>query len=43
MFAFGFFFPLAIVAAILGLWSLLLAVPSWLLHIVGYKEANAPS
>jgi hypothetical protein len=30
MFAFGFFFPLAIAAAILGLWSLLFEMPSWL-------------
>jgi hypothetical protein len=34
MFAFGVFFPLAIVAAILGLWELLLEMPSWLLHLL---------
>ena len=34
MFAFGIFFPLAIVAAILGLWSLLVGMPPWLLHLV---------
>ena len=34
MFAFGIFFPLVIVAAILGLWSLLVGMPPWLLHMV---------
>ncbi|HEY2210299.1 MAG TPA: hypothetical protein VGH62_01525 [Bradyrhizobium sp.] len=34
MFAFGVFFPLAIVAAILGLWSLLFEMPFWLLHLL---------
>jgi hypothetical protein len=34
MFAFGAFFPLAIIAAILGLWALLLEMPSWLLHLL---------
>jgi hypothetical protein len=34
MFAFGIFFPFAIVAAILGLWALLLEMPSWLLHLL---------
>jgi hypothetical protein len=33
MFTFGAFFPLAIVAAILGLWALLLEMPS--LHLLG--------
>jgi hypothetical protein len=33
MFAFDVFFPFAIVAAILGLWSLLSGMPSWLLHL----------
>ncbi|HEY2210801.1 MAG TPA: hypothetical protein VGH62_04100 [Bradyrhizobium sp.] len=34
MFVFGVFFPLAIIAAILGLWSLLVGMPTWLLHMV---------
>jgi hypothetical protein len=34
MFAFGIFFPMVIVAAILGLWSLLVGMPPWLLHMV---------
>jgi hypothetical protein len=34
MFAFGVFFPFAIIAAILGLWSLLVGMPPWLLHMV---------
>jgi hypothetical protein len=35
MFALGVFFPLAIVAAFLGAWSLLFGMPTWLFHMVG--------
>jgi hypothetical protein len=34
MFLFGFLGPLAIVASMLGLWSLLFGAPAWLLHLV---------
>lgn len=34
MFLFAFVGPLGIVAAILGLWSLLFGIPGWLLHMV---------
>jgi hypothetical protein len=34
MFVFGLAGPLAFVAALLGLWSLLFGIPLWLLHMV---------
>jgi hypothetical protein len=35
MFIFGLLGPLGFFASLLGLWSLLLGVPFWLLHLVG--------
>ena len=34
MFLFGFLGPFALVAGLLGLWSLLFGIPAWLLHMV---------
>ncbi len=34
MFAFGLAGPCAIIAALLGLWSLLFGIPAWLLHMI---------
>jgi len=34
MFLFGLLGPFAYVAGLLGLWSLILGVPGWLLHLV---------
>jgi hypothetical protein len=34
MFVFGLAGPFAMIAALLGLWSLLFGIPLWLLHLV---------
>jgi hypothetical protein len=34
MFVFGIFGPFALIAGLLGLWSLLFGIPVWLMHMV---------
>ena len=35
MFVFGLLGPIALVASLLGLWSLLFGMPLWLIHMIG--------